>query len=179
VTMRPQPVRYQRADGHQDTASHQDAAIWVAESLLTRNREDIGHADGKASILAGIGVGIATLVITSGTAGPVVSSTGRWFFGIGGVVWTVGVVMLALAVLPRLGTRGGAGRVSYFGDVRRLRGVDSLKQHVENAARDQLTWLLIQVYDTSVIVAAKYRCIQVGLVSFAVGGSLAALGLMS
>lgn len=150
--------------------------LYVAEQLLAHNREDIGRADTKASILVGSAVTVGALAAGPLLDPPATVGPTYWLIGVGGVTWVAGVVLLALAVLPRLRSRGRVRDVTYFGDVRRLPDVDRLRRHVEAAARDRLTWLLVQVYDTSAIVGVKYRCIRLSIGLFAVGAAVVTAG---
>ncbi|MGH3753922.1 MAG: Pycsar system effector family protein [Pseudonocardiaceae bacterium] len=154
-----------------------ERALLVAEHLLANNREEIGRADGKASILV---VGALTAAVLA--VGPVSTNAAgasvpeRWLVGVSLVIWATALVMLAVAVFPRVGTRHETA-VTYFGDVRRATDMARLLRFVEEAANDRLSWLLVQVSDTSGIVAAKYRWIRMAICLLGLGGALIGLAL--
>jgi hypothetical protein len=71
--------------------------------------------------------------------------------------------MFTLALLPRTASRADPAWVSYFGAVRRVASTAELRQYIHTAARERLSWLLIQLEDTSAIIAKKYRYIRCGI----------------
>lgn len=154
-----------------------ERTLLVAEHLLANNREEIGRADGKVSILV-----VGALAAAALAVGPVSTNTAhasvpeRWLIGVSLVVWTTALVMLAVAVFPRVGTQHETA-VTYFGDVRQATDMARLRRYVEEAANGQLSWLLVQVSDTSEIVAAKYRYIRMAICLLGLGGALTGLAL--
>ncbi len=104
-----------------------ERTLFAAEHLLASNREEIGRADGKASILMVGAITAAALAV-----GPVSTNTAhasvpeRWLIGVSLVAWTTALVMLAVAAFPRVGTRHETA-VTYFGDVRRA--TDMARRH--------------------------------------------------
>ncbi|HKR52507.1 MAG TPA: Pycsar system effector family protein [Pseudonocardiaceae bacterium] len=154
-----------------------ERSLFVAEHLLANNREEIGRADGKASILL-----VGALTAAALAVGPVSGNVAhaavpeRWLIGVSLVIWTTTLVMLAVAVFPRVGTRHETA-VTYFGGVRRVTDMTRLRRDVEETANDRLSWLLAQVSDTSDIVVAKYRCIRMAICLLGLNGALIGLAL--
>jgi hypothetical protein len=79
---------------------------------------------------------------------------------------------------PRVGTKQEGRAVTYFADVRHAADISVLRQYVRQAAEDRLSWLLVQVTDTSGIVAAKYRCLRVAIGLLGWSGALVAVGVL-
>ena len=155
-----------------------ERALLIAERLLDKNREEIQRADGKVSMLVVGTTAIGALVAQRTTSYVTQASlTGQWLVGAGLAVWLVALVLLAIAVYPRVGTKQKSCAVTYFADVRRAADMSMLRQYVRQAAEDRLSWLLIQVSDTSGIVVAKYRCLRVAICLLGLGGALVGLGV--
>jgi len=154
-----------------------EGTLIVAKHLLENNREEIGRADGKASGIVVGALTIAALAVGSASTHiATASAPGRWLVSVGVATWTAAIVMLAIAVFPRVGTQQNTGVATYFGDVRRA-SPSRLRRYIEKAANDRLSWLLVQVSDTSRIVVAKYRCIRIALCLLALGGGFTGVGL--
>ncbi|MGH3884437.1 MAG: Pycsar system effector family protein, partial [Pseudonocardiaceae bacterium] len=105
------------------------------------------------------------------------SVPGQWLVSMGVATWTTAIVILAVAVFPRVGTAQNTGAATYFGDVRRTCDLSRLRRYIEKAANDRLSWLLVQVSDTSRIVVTKYQYIRIALCLLALGGGLTGVGL--
>lgn len=155
-----------------------ERTLLVAEHLLENNREEIGRADGKAlSLVVGA---LAIAALAAGSANTYMSTTStpsRWLVSAGVAIWTTAVIMLAVSVFPRVGTQQNTSAATYFGDTRRISDLSGLQKSIEEAANDRLSWLLVQVSDTSRIVVTKYRCIRIALGLLALGGGLTGVGL--
>jgi hypothetical protein len=155
-----------------------ERALIVAEHLLGNNREEITRADGKASSLVVGALAVAALAAGSASTHIATASVpGRWLVSVGVATWTAAIVILAVAVFPRVGTDQNTGAATYFGDVRRATGPSRLRRYIKEAANDRLSWLLIQISDTSRIVVTKYRYIRIALCLLALGGGLTGVGL--
>lgn len=155
-----------------------EQTLIVAEHLLGNNREEIARADGKASSLAVGALAIAALAgASTSTHVATASLPARWLVCIGVATWAAAVVMLAVAVFPRIGTSHNTSASTYFGDAGRVSDLRRLRKHIKKAANDRLSWLLVQVSDTSKIVVTKYRYIRIALCLLALGGGLTGVGL--
>lgn len=155
-----------------------ERTLLVAEHLLENNREEIGRADGKASSLVVGALAIAALAVGSASTHIATASVpGRWLVSVGVVTWMAAIIILAVAVFPRVGTQQNTSAPTYFGDVRRASDLSGLRRSIEKAANDRLCWLLVQVSDTSRIVVTKYRYIRIALCLLALGGGLTGVGL--
>jgi hypothetical protein len=155
-----------------------ERALLVAEHLLDKNREEIQRADGKVSMLVVGASAIGALVVQwTGSHVARASLTEQWLLGMGMVVWLIALVLLAMAVYPRVGTKQESCAATYFADVRHAADMSILRQYVRQAAEDRLSWLLIQVTDTSEIVVAKYRCLRVAISLLGLSGALVGVGV--
>lgn len=155
-----------------------ERTLIVAEHLLGNNREEIARADGKASNLVIGALAIAALAVGSASTHIATASVpGRWLVSVGVATWTVAIIILAVALFPRVGTHDDTGAATYFGDVRRASDLSGLRKNIEQAANNRLSWLLVQVSDTSRIVVTKYRYIRLALCLLALGGGLTGVGL--
>jgi type IV secretory pathway TrbD component len=154
-------------------------ALLVAEHLLDKNRKEIQRADEKVSMLV-VGASPTGVLIVQWTGRHVarISLTGQWLVGMGLAIWLVALILLAVVVYPRVGTKQEGCAVTYFADVRRTADISVLRQYVRQAAEDRLSWLLVQVTDTSGIVAAKYRCLRVAIGLFGLSGALVCVGVV-
>ncbi|MDQ3763197.1 MAG: DUF5706 domain-containing protein [Actinomycetota bacterium] len=160
------------------TDREDERTLIVAEHLLENNRDDIARADGKVSSLVVGALAIAALTVGSASTHIVTASApGRWLVSAGIVAWIAAIVILAVAVFPRVGTQQNIGVATYFGDLHRASNLTELRRYIEKAANDRLSWLLVQVSDTSRIVVAKYRYIRISLCLLALGGGLTGVGL--
>jgi hypothetical protein len=154
-----------------------DAVLPVVEHLLTRNREEIGRADTKASILAG-GVLAITGLVAANRPEAVPAGAGRVLLVLGTVAWGAAAVFLAAAIFPRLRVPGPGRALTYLGGPLDFTDATQLRRYVEVASADRMSWLLVQVADTHRIVVAKFRCIRIALYLLGAGAGLTAAGLV-
>lgn len=154
-----------------------ERALLIAEHLLDKNREEIQRADEKVSMLV-VGASATGALVVQWTGSHVarVSVTGQWLVGVGLAIWLVALVLLAMAIYPRVSTKGNRA-ATYFADARRAADMSMLRQYVRQAAEDRLSWLLVQVTDTSGIVVAKYRCLRVAIGLLGLSGALVGVGV--
>jgi hypothetical protein len=159
--------------------SPREAAVYVAERLLTAVRDEVTRADTKAAVLlsgalAGPALLLGRHVPPHGGGLPV-----ALLLGAGAALWAAGTALLVWTIVPRTGTlRGGPG-VTYFGDARPGQDLDTLLRAVDAAGRDRAGWLMTQFVDVSGILTAKYRCLRWGMsllaAALTAGGAVLAL----
>lgn len=139
-------------------------ALLVVEHLLHKNREEIERADGKASMLV-IGALTTGALVVQWALNHVdhASSIGQFLVGVGAILWLTSLVLLGATIYPRMSTKRDKRAVTYFADVHHAAETSTLGQYVREAAEDRLSWLLIQVTDTSRIVVIKYRCLRLAI----------------
>lgn len=163
-----------------DLAAPMDAYL---AQLLREAREEVLHADAKASILlAALSVGIgATLggVIASQWTPFDLSNDVEWMWWIGAALFAVSIISSASSVWPRYESRGDKERPIYFwGDTEGLANatelLDALKERppdLEERGADQFLKL-------SSIVIAKYSLIRRALRTAGVGAVLCAAAVL-
>lgn len=161
-----------------------------AKTLLAETREELVHADGKASILfsaGGVIVGIvAAALLSEGWEPSNLDSWAEalWWAGTGLVL--VGLLCLGAAVLPRIRAGGWFIRnpfsqqparttprrtaAHYFGDLAPLTTLKSARQAVVAGAEAGLDRTVEQAWVLSKIVLTKYRLTQVALSLYGIGG---------
>lgn len=134
------------------------------KDLLEETRQEVGYADAKASILLG-GTGVAGGAVIAGMiAGDVqlarLDNAIEWMAWLSGLFALVAVVLLGLAVYPRLG-EPSAERARYFGDIVEASraGVD-LKELVEHERSDVAQRYLDQLVGLSEIVWKKHLIVR-------------------
>lgn len=151
---------------------HDRAGERIAERLLATVREDLGRADAKAGVLLSGALALpAFLVGWHGSPGW--SSAGDLALVVAGVLWTVAVIALVRALLPRTGTVRPRDGVTYFRDLLPPPDYGRLVGELTEAGRDPVRWLLIQAVDVSSILSAKYRAIRWGVSTLAPSAALA------
>ncbi|MFF9163072.1 Pycsar system effector family protein [Streptomyces longwoodensis] len=135
-------------------------AQYVAERLLMTVREDMGRADVKASVLLSGALAVPALVLgRSGTpdVGPVWALA---LLTVGGILWGAGTLLLIAVIAPRTGTVRTVPGATFFADALTVTTPEALHRAVTDAGRDRVGWLLVQLQDASVILAAKYRWLR-------------------
>jgi hypothetical protein len=149
--------------------SPREAAVYVAERLLTAVRDDVARADTKAAVLLS-GALAAPALLLGGHGSPHGGGLPRSaLLAAGAVLWAAGTALLVWAIVPRTGTlRRGPG-VTYFGDARPGQDLDTLLRAIDVAGRDRAGWLMTQFVDISGILMAKYRCLRWGMSLLAAG----------
>lgn len=163
-------------------------AAEYAYRLLTEIREEIAHADRKASILFGAG-GVVFSVVAAALLGdgwrPSRLDTRAeivWWVGVGLV--TAGLVCLGAAVYPRIhaGRWFFWSRISrrprrhpreaahYFGDLADCTTLQSAKRAIELGASEGFDRTVEQAWVLSKLVVTKYRLTKAALLLYGVGG---------
>lgn len=129
--------------------------------MTVETREELTKADGKAGlVLSSLGAALAILLGALGT-GRVVphhyTLLPQVLFWTGCASCVPALVLLGLAIAPRIGRRGPP-RGHYFGDVSAAPSARSLTQALRRT--DPKDRDLDQILRLSRIVMVKYRCIQ-------------------
>ncbi|MET7679094.1 Pycsar system effector family protein [Streptomyces sp. NPDC005423] len=144
-----------------DTYAAADRGAELARVLLAEAREELARADSKAGLLlASLGAALTALLgaIGSGIVAPsqypVVPQLLLW---VGCAACVPALVLLGLAVTPRLGTPHHS-RAHYFGDARLAQSLAYLEQTVRRT--DPVSRDLSQLATLSQIAWTKYRCIR-------------------
>lgn len=150
----------------------------AARQMLAEARDDVQHADQKASlILAALGIGFGA-VLGGQLAGDFDSGK---FSTFGQVVWWIGVVLaigaVALAVLavwPRytLDDSPQYG-ITYWGHVAAFKTLDDFEEALDDADVSSRRRTDHQLWRLSRLVLMKYRLVRAALVF----GGLSAMGL--
>jgi hypothetical protein len=148
--------------------------------LITETREELLKADNKAGlILATLGIALTALIgaISGGGIAPQhYAAVPRVLFWAGCAAWVPSLVMLGLAVAPRVGQPQEL-RAHYFGDATASVSVQRLAAVVRRT--DPLDRDLSQFVTLSRTVWVKYRCIRHGMAWAAVFLVLTSLGLLT
>jgi len=154
----------------------------VVEQMLAEARDDVKHADQKASvILAALGIGFG-VVLGGQLAGNFDSGTfstcGQIFWWIGVVLASAAVASAGLAVWPRYKLDDSPTHgVTYWGHVAAFSDPTSLG----HALRAQMKTVKVedrtrhQLWQLSRLVLLKYRLVRAALVSGATAALLLAL----
>lgn len=154
-----------------------------AEILLDEGREELGRADGKASLLLSASGVIFSVLVGS-------ALNGRWspsdlgpnptleiIFWLGVLCAAVGLILVSSAVIPRTKHIGNRAQLAYFGHVVRYRekgfslrrarkaqrflnSKDELKKAIIAASSGTFDRTVDQVWSVSMIVHKKYRRIR-------------------
>ena len=148
----------------------------LAKTILREAREELGRADGKASILlAAVGVvfGVIFAAILGGSWHPNhLDNNMQWLWWGGAATGLAGATAFGSAVFPRTTyrTKRRPGVVAYFGDVVGL-SPDQLKRGLIRTAKNPDDATLDQVRAISSVVDKKYRAIRVGILLTATTGA--------
>jgi hypothetical protein len=157
-----------------------------ADRLLAESREELARADGKASILFGafgVAAGVLLGAVVGGTWSPAHFDRGiaecLWWVGIAGA--SLSILLLGLAVLPRIRHGEGRERLYYFGHVVQYRprtwlgfpaqGIAPTEEFFRDLRNppDSLRRSGDQIWVISGLVQTKYRLIRLALASQAAG----------
>ncbi|MBB5933902.1 Pycsar system effector family protein [Streptomyces zagrosensis] len=144
----------------------------IAERLLNTVREDLGRADAKAGVLLSGALALPAFLIGCHGA-PDWYGPSDVTLLVAGVLWTVAVVALIRALMPRTGTVRRRDAVTFFNDLLPPLDPVRLSAKLAEAGRDPAGWLLIQAVDVSSILSAKYRAIRWGTGALAPSAALA------
>ncbi|MDQ0750169.1 hypothetical protein QF034_004400 [Streptomyces africanus] len=163
-----------------DTGTATDRGAELARVLLSEVREELVKADNKAGLmLASLGAVLTALLgaIGSGVIAPrqypVVPQVLLW---VGCAACTPALVLLGLAVTPRLGSPHRS-RTHYFGDARLVMSAAHLERTVRRT--DPVARDLCQLAALSRTVWTKYRCIRHALAWSTVFFALTLLGIVT
>jgi len=144
----------------------------AAERLSLGCREELGRADGKASLLIGVTIGglglFSPRIFSPGQAGAMACWTATLGY-VGVAVWCVALIAFTSAVFPRLKAEESGEHGPYFGHIARLKSFEMLHGYVRSVAAAPLETALTHTWDLSRIVVRKYRYIQLGVWLLAVG----------
>ncbi len=149
------------------THSEDDRATLV-DSLLKDTREELGRADGKASILLSA-VGVVVSVLLAGAISrnwnPTQLASFEWLWWLGTLSGTAAIVAFGAAVWPRVEHPADKEKLTYFGHVADFKKVDDLSVAVARraSATDPQDRPIDQLYTVSKIVAKKYKLIRWGI----------------
>ena len=140
----------------------------LVESLLSDAREELGRADGKASILLSA-VGIVVSVLLAGAIArdwnPTRLTTFEWLWWIGTMTGAFAILALGAAVWLRIEHRASRDKLTYFGHVANFENIEALIAGLDwraSAASPQ-DRAIDQLFTVSKIVGKKYRRIRLGM----------------
>ncbi|MFP8944339.1 Pycsar system effector family protein [Streptomyces fenghuangensis] len=163
-----------------DTAAAADRGAELARILLAEAREELVKADNKAGLmLASLGASLTALLgaIGSGVIAPRgYAVVPQLFLWVGCAACVPAIVLLGLAVTPRLG-KSHHFRTHYFGDVRLAMSVTHLERTVRRT--DPVSRDLSQLAALSQIAWTKYRCIRHALAWSTAFYTLTLLGIVA
>jgi len=169
------------AEGEQEEAFGDDATHELAAVMLEEVRQEIAHADEKASLLIG-GLGIAfTLLATGFIEGGwslnLSSVLGKLLWAVGGLAAFVSVGAAALAVWPRMSAPPG-GVIAYWGHLRGMRsGADVARALTASGLREpERTFQQLMVL--SMVAQRKYHNIRISMASAGAAVVILALALV-
>lgn len=151
-----------------------------ASQLLQEAREEVTRADGKASILlaaAGIAVSVIAGSSMINRAHGRINTLFIIFDFLGIIVGLIGILFLALAVMPRTKHSGEPKNVSYFGHVATFTTSKTLVEAIELVCEQDEDRIVDQLLTISQIVVKKYSFIKNGLI--ALGSSILLLLIAS
>ncbi|MEU4203639.1 Pycsar system effector family protein [Streptomyces sp. NPDC039022] len=148
---------------------------FVAERLLKVVREEINRADTKASVM--MTGATAALVLLLGRDGqlPAMPATRAALLLAGAALWTLGIAMFVVAVLPRTRTAAD-GHLTFFPQLTGGATAEVLLPRVALAGRDTGQWAVEQACALGRILGAKYRWLRWGVGCLAAGGCCALTG---
>ncbi|MEU6963549.1 Pycsar system effector family protein [Streptomyces chrestomyceticus] len=148
---------------------------FVAERLLKVVREEINRADTKASVM--MTGATAALVLLFGRDGqlPAMPAVRAALLIAGAALWTLGIAMFVVAVLPRTRTAAD-GHLTFFPQLTGGATAEVLLPRVALAGRDTGQWAVEQACALGRILGAKYRWLRWGVGCLAAGGCCALTG---
>ena len=151
--------------------------------LLMEAREEVLHADSKASIiLAGLGVGVGAIlggIIASDWEPSDLSNRFEWIWWVGVLALAFAVVTSAASVWPRFRPQDkGSGAVYFWGDTRDIKGSSELLNSLEKKPLDMSARNADQFLALSEIVITKYTLIRRALLSAGAGATLCAIAVI-
>jgi Pycsar effector protein len=145
-----------------------EPVISYLTGLLSETRQELSRVDSKASLLlAAVGVVLGALI--GGLAGsrwtPMrLNGAVHWLWWLGTASATIGVLLIAAAVYPRIYPRGTPqpGAPVYYGHVSAYRDIGEFRRALEEPPSTQ-DRLINQIFVLSRIVRRKYALLRSGL----------------
>lgn len=149
----------------------------VAEQMLAEARDDVKHADQKASVLlAALGIGFGAVVagqIEAGWDSATLTPHGQVLFWIGVVAAIVSVGSCALAVWPRYSVDDSPlYGITYWGHVAAFKRLSELEDALDEQDGPDERRTRHQLWRVSKLVLVKYRYVRCALAAGAASGLL-------
>lgn len=143
-------------------------------ALLAEARDDVQHADQKASLLlAALGIGFGAVIggqLSSSWDSSSLSTLGQFAFWVGVAAAVGSVAACAWAIWPRyVLTDEAEFGVTYWGHVAAYDNLDHLHEALAVTFSPQRR-TEHQLWRISRLVLAKYRCVRVALIAAAFAG---------
>ncbi len=151
-----------------DNGQPEDLRAELVDSLLSDTREELGRADGKASILlsaAGVVVSVLLAGAISRDWNPTQLASFEWLWWLGTLSGACAIVALGWAIWPRVNHPAEKGKLTYFGHVASFKTVDELSAALDRrvSAASPQSRPTDQLHTVSKIVDKKYRRIRWGI----------------
>ena len=161
---------------------HSEVAVRVGQVILSEAREEIERADQKASILL-TGVGVAIGAILAGLlpahwSPSDLGSPWQWIWWVGLAGTGVGITFLLAAVYPRIGVKGDARLLNYFGDACHMSTREAVRECLLETSKDELGRTVDQIFVDSRIAARKYQLIRAAIWALAIGAGLVIVSVL-
>ncbi len=169
------------ADGcKQKAEASQNARRELVEALLKDGREELGRADGKASILLTASGVVASVLLAGAIAGdwnPTALGRFQWLWWPGSALSLAAIVSFAAAVWPRVKHDKPKSDLSFFGHVAEFKSRQELNAAIDQKVSDSLEddRAVDQAFTVSKIVVGKYAHVRRGIALLGMG--LVACGL--
>jgi MFS family permease len=159
--------------GSEHKALNESQRLMVSD-MLEEARQEVGHADAKASILlAGLGVaaGAVAAALLAGDWTPS-ELEDRWcgVWWAGATLGGLAVLSLGAALVPRIKTTVPGPTVGYFNDVAVLGELGAVREAIAKVNPDERS--LAQLVAVSIIARRKYLWLRRGMVLAALGIAL-------
>lgn len=152
----------------------------LVERMLDEAREEVTRADAKASILLALYVALEVVLFTAlasktWTPGSLV---GGWelLFWLGWVTSVVGLVLVAIAVYPRVGNKHDEC-ITYHGHVAACESIGEMQEGLRAAATMDPTRHEEQLWTVSGIARVKYQHIARSMWFFFSGATACAIAI--
>jgi hypothetical protein len=159
----------------------QDISSLRAETLHKETREELLHADNKATTLLSV-VGLILGGLLAGASAGAFSprdldNVAEWVFWIGVTLAIVAEVGLCLAILPNVSHAEHKGALRYFGHVAQFEDERTLSDAL-SGAHDNHERLVSQLLYLSKVVDRKYRLIRRSLLTLGASALLCIASLL-